>query len=101
MAQRQSEISTLKRPSREGSHGLPVKPLRELKPFSFTSFGSSVDVNVLRHVDRAAKLSERVTVSMENGRHLAFSQAALRRTFEDPIEAILVIFGRRASFCFV
>ena len=32
------------------------------------------DVNVLRHVDRAAaaKLSERVPVSMENGRHFGF-----------------------------
>ena len=46
--------------------------IRELKPFSFTSFGSSVDVNVLRHVDRAAKLLECVAVSMENGRHFGF-----------------------------
>ena len=46
--------------------------LRELKPFSFTSFASSVDVNVLQHVDRRAKLSERVAVFMENGRHFGF-----------------------------
>ena len=56
---------TLKHRSRRGSHDLPVNT-------PFTSFGASIDVNALPHVDRAAKLSERVAVSMENGRHFGF-----------------------------
>ena len=61
----------------------------------------SVDVNVLRHVDRAAKLSECVAVSMENGRHFGFLSGCaaqdVRATLgqDPPLEAILVFFGQR------
>ena len=59
-----------RRPSREGSHGLPVNTSRAQTFHKFWFLRRCQRSSTCR--SRAAKLSERVAVSMENGRHFGF-----------------------------